>query len=184
MAPGGGRYKRRASTSKAASAAGTKKSKIKEGRSKQFDGESEKVEEEEVRIRERGSEKGKENKSGKTSFQVVVRGSSAASGSNGGIPSNIEVDGSGNVSMETSDNPSREWFEKCRKNGLMTNDNWMTLDLDRYVRVDLFPTLKFFMDKKQLNFTTVETSICWQICTEMELKKDKAEAWWEESSRS
>ena len=121
----------------------------------------------------------KEIQGHKTSFQVVARSSSTATEPSGGIPMDIEVEGSGNVLTETTENPSREWFEKCRKNGLMSNDNWMTLDLDRYVRVDLFPMLKFFMDRKQLNFTMEETLICWQICMENELKKDKAQAWWE-----
>ena len=171
--------KRKTTARKEASAESAKRSNSNASGSKQSSGVSGNVREDGLCIRDGGGGKEKDTKqSQKTSFRVVVRGGGEASSSNAEVPSNIELEGSGNVSMETSENPSREWFEKCRKNGLMTNDKWMSLDLDRYVRNDLFPTLKFFMDKKQLNYTTDETSICWQICTEMELKKDRAEVWW------
>lgn len=176
MAPAVGGKKR---TTKQTSAVNNKRTNTKAGGGGKAGGGKEKEGGENVSSRTSDGARDKENPGQKTSFKVVARGSTTSAEQSGGIPKDIEVEGSVNVSTETTENPSREWFEKCRKNGLMSNDNWMTLDLDRYVRVDLFPTLKFFMDKKQLNYTTDETSICWQICTENELRKDKAQEWWE-----
>ena len=46
-------------------------------------------------------------------------------------------------------------------------------DLIVYVRNDLFPKLKFVMNNRQLMFATESNTICYQICKDMGLRKEK-----------
>ena len=61
----------------------------------------------------------------------------------------------------------------------MGSETMLTCDLVAYVRNNLFPKLKFFMDPRQLMFSTDTNSICFRICQDMRLKDNRAAAWWE-----
>jgi hypothetical protein len=39
--------------------------------------------------------------------------------------------------------------------------------------------LKFFMDSRQLTYSTAEDTICYKICTDLGLSEMRAASWWE-----
>ena len=51
--------------------------------------------------------------------------------------------------------------------------------LVEYVRTELFPKLKFIMDKRQLVYSGEKGTICAQICKDMSVKDSRAADWWE-----
>ena len=53
------------------------------------------------------------------------------------------------------------------------------MDLLTYVRNELFQKLKFFMDARQLMFSSMKDTICYQICRDMKVKEIHLAAWWE-----
>jgi hypothetical protein len=82
-------------------------------------------------------------------------------------------------SVTTSEYTSAELYEVLRKKGRMGSESMLASDLVSFVRIDLFPKLKFFMDSRQLMFSTAKDSICYQICTDLGLTAMRAAAWWE-----
>ena len=96
------------------------------------------------------------------------------------VPTVVMVGLQDQSSLGTEDvQQSARIFETCRKKGRMGSDAMLEIDLIAYVRGDLFSKLKFFMDPKQLMFSTTEDSICYVICKDWNLKTDRAAQWWE-----
>jgi hypothetical protein len=96
------------------------------------------------------------------------------------VPTVVMVGLQDQSSLGTEDvQQSARNFETCRKKGRMGSDAMLEIDLIAYVRSDLFSKLKFFMDPKQLMFSTTEDSICYVICKDWNLKTDRAAQWWE-----
>jgi len=96
------------------------------------------------------------------------------------VPTVVMVGLQDQSSLGTEDvQQSARNFETCRKKGRMGSDAMLEIDLIAYVRGDLFSKLKFFMDPKQLMFSTTEDSICYVICKDWNLKTDRAAQWWE-----
>lgn len=56
----------------------------------------------------------------------------------------------------------------------------MMNDLVGYVRHELFPKWKFFMNRKQLEFSNQPDTVCYQICKGMHVFDTYAVKWWEE----
>jgi hypothetical protein len=83
------------------------------------------------------------------------------------------------ASMHGTTNTPGDWFEVIRQKGRMGSESMLNVDLVAYVRNELFPKLKFFMDPRQLMFSTATNSICYQICNDMGLKKERSASWWE-----
>ena len=99
--------------------------------------------------------------------------------SNDGVLQMVVVTDNRTPSVSTGDSTSAEMYETLRKKGRMGNDNMLHQDLVRYVRCDLFPKLKFFMDNRQLHFSTAEDSLCYQIYSELGFGAVEAAVWWE-----
>jgi hypothetical protein len=73
--------------------------------------------------------------------------------------------------------PSDIWFD-CARSGKKAEEQ-RKIDLQDFVRHDLFCGWKFFTDKRQLVFDTGSTAICYHICTAMHVKRDYWALWWE-----
>jgi hypothetical protein len=73
--------------------------------------------------------------------------------------------------------PSDMWYA-CARSGQQA-DLQRKIDLQDFVRHDLFSGWKFFTDKRQLIFDTSSTAICYHICTAMNVKRDYWALWWE-----
>ena len=96
------------------------------------------------------------------------------------VPTVVMVGLQDQSSLGTEDvQQSARIFETCRKKGRMGSDAMLEIDLIAFVRGDLFSKLKFFIDPKQLMFSTTEDSICYVICKDWNLKTDRAAQWWE-----
>jgi hypothetical protein len=78
-----------------------------------------------------------------------------------------------------SETQSSDWYDQIRRKGLTSKDSMLAMDLINYVRADLFPKLKFFMDKKQLDYSEDKRTICQQIIADMGVKEGPAASWWE-----
>jgi hypothetical protein len=73
--------------------------------------------------------------------------------------------------------PSDKWFD-CAKSGKKAEEQ-RKIDLQDFVRHDLFSAWKFFTDKRQLIFDTSSTAVCYHICTAMHVRPDFWSLWWE-----
>ena len=78
-------------------------------------------------------------------------------------------------------NPA-DWYETCREKGRLGSEGVMELQFVSYVRKDLFPKLKFVMNKNQMKWSTDPNSLCSLIRTELRVKDMFAEQWWETHS--
>ena len=94
------------------------------------------------------------------------------------VPGEVEVQ-KDNSSLETSSNSCGEWYETIRQHSKIGGEAILASDLIAYVRNDLFPKLKFFMDNRQLMFSNESNTICYQICKDMGLREEKKAQWWE-----
>jgi hypothetical protein len=96
------------------------------------------------------------------------------------VPNEVVVNPDEARSVTTSETlTSGDFYEELRKKGRMGSASMLDCDLVSYVRNDLFPKLKFVMDKRQLQFSTEKDSICFQICSDLGLTGPRASAWWE-----
>ena len=95
-----------------------------------------------------------------------------------GIPQEVEVNGE-TPSLGTVSNNPAEWFESIRQKSRLGSEAMLSCDLVAYVRKELFSKLKFFMDPRQLMFSTNTNTICFQICKDMRLREQRAPQWWE-----
>jgi hypothetical protein len=88
-----------------------------------------------------------------------------------------------NVDNSSSNGPesihSGDKFEYCRQVGKYAGGNMAAIDLIGYVRTELFPKLKFIMDKRQLVYSGEKGTICALICKDMSVKDSRAADWWE-----
>ena len=96
------------------------------------------------------------------------------------VPNEVVVNPDEARSVTTSETlTSGDFYEELRKKGRMGSASMLDCDLVSYVRNDLFPKLKFVMDKRQLQFSNEKDSICFQICSDLGLTGPRASAWWE-----
>jgi hypothetical protein len=75
---------------------------------------------------------------------------------------------------------TREWYQLLQEKSSLGGVEQITIQLVTYVRNELFPKLKFFMNAKQLSFSAEKDSLCYHICQGMNVNKDYAMDWWDE----
>jgi hypothetical protein len=100
-------------------------------------------------------------------------------GKSDGVPSNVDVNGETFNSNGPDTVLSGDRYEFCRKVGKLAGGQMAAVDLIGYVRTELFPKLKFFMDKRQLVFSGERGTICDLICRGMSVGDGRAAEWWE-----
>jgi len=93
------------------------------------------------------------------------------------VPEEGNVGKANDTVDDTTDNPS-EWYETCCQYGKRGGASLLS-DVTMYVRTELFPKLKFIMSPHQLQYSSEETSICYQICCGIGVVDNQRSRGWE-----